>query len=97
MATTPETVGPINLGNPHEFTMLGLAEKVIRLTGSKSQIVHKPLPHDDPRQRKPDISTAEKKLGWAPTIELEEGLLKTIAYFDGLLSEGIRQKSAVNG
>jgi UDP-glucuronate decarboxylase len=84
MATQPATVGPINLGNPHEFTMLGLAEMVIRLTGSKSQIVHKPLPHDDPRQRKPDISTAQEKLGWAPTIELEEGLLKTIAYFDGL-------------
>jgi UDP-glucuronate decarboxylase len=83
MATPAEIVGPINLGNPHEFTMLGLAEMVIRLTGSKSQIVHKPLPHDDPRQRKPDISTAQEKLGWAPTIELEEGLLKTIAYFEG--------------
>ena len=97
MATTPEVVGPINLGNPHEFTMLGLAEMVIRLTGSNSQIVHKPLPHDDPRQRKPDISTAQEKLGWAPTIELEEGLLKTIAYFDGLRSEGVREKSARRG
>jgi UDP-glucuronate decarboxylase len=97
MATTPETVGPINLGNPHEFTMLGLAEMVIRLTGSKSPIVHKPLPHDDPRQRKPDISSAQKHLGWAPTIELEEGLLKTISYFDGLLREGIREKIALCG
>jgi UDP-glucuronate decarboxylase len=97
MATQPATVGPINLGNPHEFTMLGLAEMVIRLTGSKSQIVHKPLPHDDPRQRKPDISTAQEKLGWAPTIELEEGLLKTIAYFEGLRSEGVREKTAQRG
>jgi UDP-glucuronate decarboxylase len=77
--------------------MLGLAEMVIRLTGSKSQIVHKPLPHDDPRQRKPDISTAQEKLGWAPTIELEEGLLKTIAYFEGLRSEGVREKTAQRG
>ena len=94
MATPAATVGPINLGNPHEFTMLMLAEMVIRLTGSKSEVVHKPLPHDDPRQRKPDISTAQAKLGWAPTIELEEGLLKTIAYFDNLRSEGVREKYA---
>jgi UDP-glucuronate decarboxylase len=79
------------------ISLLGLAEMVIRLTGSKSQIVHKPLPHDDPRQRKPDISTAQEKLGWAPTIELEEGLLKTIAYFDALRSEGVREKTARRG
>ena len=65
----------------HEFTMLGLAEMVIRLTGSKSQIVHKPLPHDDPRQRKPDISKAKKILKWEPKVKLADGLKDTIAYF----------------
>lgn len=73
--------GPVNLGNPGEFTMLELADKVIRLTGSKSKIVHKPLPQDDPVQRKPVIDLAEKELGWRPEIMLEEGLIKTIEYF----------------
>ncbi len=80
--------GPVNLGNPEEFTMLELAEKVIALTGSSSKIVHKPLPSDDPLQRRPVIDLAKEKLGWAPTIHLEEGLKKTIAYFrDQLQSE----------
>ncbi len=73
--------GPVNLGNPGEFTMLELAEKVITLTDSKSKIEHAPLPEDDPRQRKPDISLATQKLGWEPKISLEAGLQKTIEYF----------------
>ena len=73
--------GPVNLGNPGEFTMLELAQKVIELTGSKSKIVHLPLPQDDPTQRKPIIDLAKKELDWAPTIPLEEGLKKTIEYF----------------
>jgi UDP-glucuronate decarboxylase len=76
---------PINLGNPHEFTMLELANKIIRLCNSSSKIVFNPLPSDDPRQRKPDISRAEKLLDWNPSIELEEGLAKTIAYFQKVL------------
>lgn len=77
--------GPVNLGNPVEFSMLELADKVIELTGSKSKIVHKPLPSDDPTQRKPIIDLAKKELDWEPTIMLEEGLKRTISYFDGLL------------
>ncbi len=80
MAQT-ETVGPVNIGNPGEFTMLELAENVLRLTKSKSKIVHKPLPSDDPRQRKPDITLAQKYLKWEPKVPLNEGLKKTIAYF----------------
>ncbi len=74
--------GPVNLGNPGEFTMLELAEKVIALMGSKSRIVHQPLPQDDPTQRKPVIDLAKKELGWEPTISLDEGLRKTISYFE---------------
>ncbi len=77
--------GPVNLGNPGEFTMLELAEKVIELTGSGSKIVYLPLPQDDPTQRKPMIDLAKKELGWEPTIPLEEGLKKTIAYFEKVL------------
>lgn len=77
---------PVNLGNPHEFTVRELAEMVIRQTGSRSHIVHMPLPQDDPRQRRPDIETAERKLGWTPTVPLEKGLARTIAYFDGQLN-----------
>lgn len=88
MGTDKHCTGPINIGNPHEFTMLELADKIISLTGSKSKIVHLPLPQDDPIQRKPDISLAKEKLGgWEPKIELEEGLKKTITYFDELLSK----------
>lgn len=79
--------GPINIGNPGEFTMLQLANLIIELTGSKSKIVHKPLPQDDPMQRKPDIELAKQKLGWEPTIPLEEGLRKTINYFKSKLQE----------
>lgn len=85
MMETEDFTGPVNLGNPGEFTMLELAEKVIALTGSSSKIVHKPLPSDDPLQRRPVIDLAKEKLGWEPTIHLEEGLKKTIAYFRGRL------------
>ena len=81
MATRDSVAGPVNLGNPGEFMMLQLAQKVIALTGSKSRIVKRPLPKDDPRQRRPDIALAKKLLSWAPSIPLEHGLKKTIAYF----------------
>lgn len=81
MGTLDEFTGPVNIGNPREFTMLELATLVIKMTGAKSQLVFKPLPGDDPRQRKPDISLAKKALDWSPTIELEQGLERTIRYF----------------
>ncbi len=81
MATDNEMIGPINLGNPGEFTMIELAEKVLSLTGSKSKLIFEPLPQDDPKQRKPDITLAQNHLGWEPKIALEEGLKKTISYF----------------
>ena len=81
MNTPPEITGPINLGNPNEFTILELAEAVIELTGSSSTIEFRPLPQDDPRQRQPDISQAKAKLGWEPKVQLREGLAQTIAYF----------------
>ena len=80
--------GPCNLGNPVEFTMLELAQQVLDLTGSKSQVIFQPLPQDDPRQRQPNISRAKEMLDWEPTIALREGLIKTIAYFDQLLKAG---------
>ena len=80
--------GPVNLGNPNEFTIRQLATKVIELTGSRSTIVARPLPSDDPTQRQPNISLAREKLGWAPQVQLEQGLAKTIAYFDELLKAG---------
>lgn len=79
------TTGPMNLGNPSEFTMLQLAEQVVRLTGSRSRITFKPLPPDDPRQRQPDIGLARRTLGWEPKVTLEDGLLRTIQYFRGIL------------
>lgn len=86
MDTDDRVIGPINTGNPGEFTMLELARKVIELTGSKSGIVFEPLPGDDPKQRQPDISLAHKELGgWEPRIGLDEGLLKTIDYFKGII------------
>jgi UDP-glucuronate decarboxylase len=88
MDTKPEVIGPVNLGNPDEFTMRELAEIVLELTGSRSKIVHRPLPQDDPRQRKPDISEAQRLLGWRPRIALKEGLGKTVDYFEQLLAEG---------
>lgn len=79
------TIGPVNLGNPGEFTMMELAENVIRLTETKSKIIFKPLPQDDPKQRRPDIEIAKSALDWEPTVSLEEGLKETIAYFKELL------------
>ena len=87
MATGDEVTGPINVGNPGEFTMLELAEQVLRLTGSRSRIVHAPLPSDDPKQRQPDIAMARATLDWAPKVSLEDGLRETIAYFRGVLAE----------
>ena len=86
MATERGFTGPVNLGNPYEFTIKQLAERVIALTGSSSPLVFKPLPADDPTQRKPDISVAKDKLDWNPSIQLDDGLIKTIAYFEKLLS-----------
>jgi UDP-glucuronate decarboxylase len=86
MASPDEVTGPINLGNPGEFTMLELARKVIDLTGSRSKITYRRLPEDDPKQRRPDITRAREALGWEPSTPLQEGLEKTIAYFDALLS-----------
>ncbi len=86
MATPDDVTGPVNLGNPGEFTMRELAEVILSLTGSKSVIEYRPLPADDPRQRKPDITVAEKVLGWTPQVALREGLTSTIAYFDEILS-----------
>ena len=80
-----QTIGPVNLGNPGEFTILELAEKVIKLTETKAKIVFKPLPQDDPKQRQPDIEIAKSKLNWEPTVPLEEGLKETIAYYKELL------------
>ncbi len=85
MATPDDFNGPVNLGNPHEMTILELAERVIALTGARSKIVHRPLPIDDPMQRCPDISLAKRALGWEPKVTLDEGLSRTIAYFDQLL------------
>jgi len=86
MNNTEGFIGPLNLGNPREFTILELAERVIHLTGSHSKIVFKPLPADDPTQRRPNIELARQKLGWQPTIELEQGLGRTIAYFKNFIS-----------
>jgi len=86
MGSDPSFLGPVNIGNPNEFTMLELAQAIIRLTNSKSTIIYMPLPQDDPKQRQPDISLAREKLnGWEPNIELEEGLGKTITYFESVL------------
>jgi UDP-glucuronate decarboxylase len=78
---TDDFTGPVNIGNPGEFTMLALAEQVLQKVGGKSKIVHKPLPSDDPKQRRPDITFAQKVLKWEPKVPLEEGLQRTIAYF----------------
>jgi UDP-glucuronate decarboxylase len=86
MDSPPDVVGPINMGNPVEFTMLELAEKVLRKVGGRSRICFKPLPSDDPRQRKPNIDKAQSLLGWAPTVSLDDGLEPTIAYFRELLA-----------
>jgi UDP-glucuronate decarboxylase len=85
MASEDSFAGPMNTGNPGEFTIRQLAETVIELTGSRSQLIEEPLPADDPRQRQPDISLAKEKLGWEPKVKLREGLVETINYFDNLL------------
>ena len=87
MESPPDFTGPVNLGNPAEFTIRELAEMVLRLTGSRSTIVFRPLPADDPRQRQPDITLARSRLGWEPKVPIEEGLRRTIAYFRELLQE----------
>jgi UDP-glucuronate decarboxylase len=95
MTTSDAVTGPINLGNPHEFSMLELACLVIELTGSRSKIVHRPLPENDPRQRRPDISRAQEQLSWTPKTPLKQGLVSTIAYFEGLLSQsGVKEALA---
>jgi UDP-glucuronate decarboxylase len=86
METGDAVVGPVNLGNPEEFTIRQLAEIVVDITGSASKIVHRPLPTDDPKQRQPDISEAQELLGWRPTVPLRVGLTKTVAYFEELLA-----------
>jgi UDP-glucuronate decarboxylase len=85
MATGDDITGPINTGNPGEFTMLELAQQVIAITNSKSKIVHQPLPQDDPKQRRPDITKAKKHLNWEPKVQLKEGLTRTVEYFDDLI------------
>ncbi|MEI6684091.1 MAG: UDP-glucuronic acid decarboxylase family protein [Bacteroidota bacterium] len=85
MNSREEFTGPVNIGNPNEFTMLELAEKVILFTGSKSKIIHMPLPADDPTQRQPDITVAKRELGWEPKVMLDEGLVKTIDYFKSII------------
>jgi UDP-glucuronate decarboxylase len=88
MSTSPEVTGPINLGNPNEMTVRDLAEVILDLTGSRAKIVHQPLPTDDPRMRRPDISEADRVLDWRPTTSLNEGLVDTIRYFEHLLAKG---------
>ncbi len=89
MGTGDEVTGPMNLGNPGEFTMIELADQVLDLTGSKSELVFRPLPQDDPKQRRPDIGLAERELGWKPKVALRDGLVRTIEYFDGLARAGL--------
>ena len=86
MATVPEETGPINIGNPTEFTIRELAALILELTGSTAKLVFRPLPSDDPKQRQPDIRRAEAALGWRPRVALREGLVKTIAYFEAAIS-----------
>ena len=85
MASRDEFTGPVNIGNPNEFTILQLAQKVIDLTNSNSKIVRMPLPPDDPTQRQPNIELAKKELDWEPKIQLNEGLIKTISYFESII------------
>ena len=97
MATPKGVSGPINLGDPSECTIGELAEKILDLTNSRSQIMKRPLPLDDPKQRRPDITKAKSILGWEPRIDLEQGLIKTISYFEGLASEGLLQLGPAYG
>ena len=95
METSDEAIGPVNLGNPEEFTIRQLAEIVVEITGSASKIVHRPLPTDDPKQRQPEISKAQELLGWRPAVPLREGLTKTAAYFEDLLAKEPATAAAV--
>jgi len=98
MATPDEFTGPVNLGNPQELTVRELAVAILRLTGSRSALMQRPLPSDDPRRRRPDIGLAHEALGWHPTASLETGLVKTIEYFDRLLSTpGYKAPVSLNG
>ena len=97
METPRAVTGPINLGNPGEFTIRELAQTVLDLTGSRSKIVHRPLPQDDPRQRQPDISEAQRLLNWRPAISLRAGLKPTIAYFEKLLADGVVGRALLIG
>ena len=98
MMNSPDAfTGPVNIGNPREFTILQLAETLIQMTGSASRIIFKPLPQDDPIQRRPDITLAREKLGWEPEIQLSEGLEKTIAYFRSLIGDSSRLTSKLIG
>ncbi len=87
LASGDDFPGPVNLGNPGEFTILELAEKILALTGGRGRLIHRPLPEDDPQKRRPDISLAKKELGWQPAISLDEGLNRTVAYFENLISK----------
>jgi UDP-glucuronate decarboxylase len=97
MSTPPEVTGPINIGNPKEFTIRELADLVIEITATKSKLKFEPLPSDDPKQRQPDISRAKAVLGWEPKTQLREGLVKTIAHFEKFLSEGTTASLAARG
>ena len=96
MNTGDDVTGPINIGNPKEFTIMELATLVIELTGARSRIVYRPRPQDDPRQRRPDISKANDRLGWNPTVALKDGLMRTIAYFEDLLRDDIIRPQIVH-
>jgi UDP-glucuronate decarboxylase len=87
MDTPADITGPVNIGNPSEFTIIELAQMIVDLVGSRSKIVHRPLPENDPKQRQPDISLAQELLGWKPRVALKEGLTSTVAYFERLLSD----------
>jgi UDP-glucuronate decarboxylase len=95
---SPDSItGPINIGNPAEFTILELAQQVIKMTGSRSKIVHRPLPQDDPRQRRPDISKAQDVLSWSPRTPLKDGLKRTVAYFEELLRDQAVRAQLIGG
>jgi UDP-glucuronate decarboxylase len=98
MGTQDDVTGPVNLGNPHEIPVRELAATILRLTGSRSPLVFKPLPTDDPRRRRPDITLAGEVLGWRPSASLEVGLVRTIEYFERLLgTPGYKVPATVNG
>jgi UDP-glucuronate decarboxylase len=97
MATSGDVTGPVNLGNPHEIPVRALAERIVALTNSRSRLVHRPLPQDDPMQRCPDISLARELLGWEPRVALDEGLRRTVAYFERLLTERGRAATSTPG